>query len=117
MTTYGMLIDYNWCTGCHTCETACQVEHKLPIGQFGIRLIEIGPYQYGDDKWMLANVPIPTDQCNLCRERVAKGKLPTCQHHCQAQCIEVGPVAELAEKVGAGTKRVLYSLYDIDEEQ
>ena len=23
---YGLLIDYTWCTGCHSCEIACKVE-------------------------------------------------------------------------------------------
>lgn len=46
MTEYGMLIDYEWCTGCHSCETACQMEHHLPVGQFGIKLNEIGPFEY-----------------------------------------------------------------------
>lgn len=32
MSGYGILIDYNWCTGCHSCEMACQMEKKLPMG-------------------------------------------------------------------------------------
>lgn len=108
MTEYGMLIDYEWCTGCHSCETACQMEHHLPVGQFGIKLNEIGPFEYAPDRWQLSYVPVPTDLCDFCAERQAKGKLPTCQHHCQAQCLEVGPLDELAEKVKAKRKLVLF---------
>lgn len=108
MTDYGMLIDYEWCTGCHTCETACQMEHHLPVGQFGIKLAEVGPYEYGPDQWQLAYVPIPTDQCDFCAARLAKGKLPSCQHHCQAQCLEVGPLDELTKKVATKKKVVLF---------
>ena len=108
MADYGILIDYEWCTGCHTCETACQMEHDLPVGQFGIKLAEVGPYEYAPDTWQLAYIPIPTDQCDFCAERVAVGKLPTCQHHCQAQCLEVGPIDELAKKVAAKKKAVLF---------
>ena len=108
MTEYGMLIDYEWCTGCHSCETACQMEHHLPVGQFGIKLNEIGPFEYAPDRWQLSYVPVPTDLCDFCAERQAKGKLPTCQHHCQAQCLEVGPLDELAEKVKEQRKLVLF---------
>lgn len=109
MAGMGILIDYEWCTGCHTCEMACQMEHGLPVGQFGIKLAQVGPYEYAPGTWQLAYVPVPTDQCDCCAERLARGKLPTCQHHCQAQCIEVGPIEELASRVGAKKKQVLYN--------
>ena len=108
MTEYGMLIDYEWCTDCHSCETACQMVHHLPVGQFGIKLNEIGPFEYAPDRWQLSYVPVPTDLCDFCAERQAKGKLPTCQHHCQAQCLEVGPLDELAEKVKEKRKLALF---------
>lgn len=108
MADYGILVDYEWCTGCHTCETACQMEHGLPVGQFGIKLAEVGPYEYAPGRWQLAYVPIPTDQCDLCAARRARGKLASCQHHCQAQCLEVGPLDELAEKAAAKKKTVLF---------
>lgn len=110
MTEYGMLIDCEWCTGCHSCETACQMEHHLPVGQFGIKLNEIGPFEYAPDRWQLSYVPVPTDLCDFCAERQAKGKLPTCQHHCQAQCLEVGPIDELAKKIASKKKLVLFNI-------
>lgn len=45
MARHGLLIDYQYCTGCHSCEVACQMEHKLPVDQWGIKLTEIGPWQ------------------------------------------------------------------------
>ena len=33
MAEYGLLIDYNYCTGCQSCEVACQQEHTHPVGQ------------------------------------------------------------------------------------
>ena len=110
MTEYGMLIDYEWCTGCHSCETACQMEHHLPVGQFGIKLNEIGPFEYAPDRWQLSYVPVPTDLCDVCAERQATGQLPTCQHHCQAQCLEVGPIDELAKKIASKKKLVLFNI-------
>ena len=110
MAEYGMLIDYEWCTGCHTCEIACQMEHGLPTDQFGIKLNEVGPWEYGPDKWQFTNIPVPTDQCDLCAERAAKGKLPTCMHHCQAQCLTVGPLDELTSKLSNKHKQALFFL-------
>ena len=110
MAKHGILVDYEWCTGCHSCETACQMEHHLPVGQFGIKLNEIGPFEYAPDRWQLSYVPVPTDLCDFCAERQAKGKLPTCQHHCQAQCLEVGPIDELAKKIASKKKLVLFNI-------
>jgi anaerobic dimethyl sulfoxide reductase subunit B (iron-sulfur subunit) len=95
MSGYGFLIDYAWCTGCHTCEVACQMEHGLPPEQFGIKVAEVGPWEYGEGKWQYTYLPVPTDQCDLCADRRAEGKLPTCVHHCQAQCLKFGKVEEL----------------------
>lgn len=110
MAEYGLLIDYDWCTGCHTCEVACQMEHSLPTDQWGIKLTEVGPWEYAPEKWQYTYMPAPTDQCDLCARRTAQGKLPTCVHHCQAQCIEYGPIDELVEKLKGKTKQTLYSL-------
>ena len=30
-TKYGLLIDYEFCTNCHTCEVACKKTHDLPM--------------------------------------------------------------------------------------
>ena len=34
---FACLVNYDWCTGCHSCEIACQMEHGMPVGQSGIR--------------------------------------------------------------------------------
>ena len=65
----GLLIDYNFCTGCHSCEMACKVEHGFAEG------------------------------CDLCAERVGEGRLPTCVHHCQGLCMYYGPVEDLARQM------------------
>lgn len=110
---YGLLVDTQWCTGCHTCETACQTEHDLPLGQYGIKISELGPWQYekeGRMAWQYSYLPAPTDQCDGCAERVAAGKLPTCVHHCQAKCLSYGPLETLAAALEGGSKKVLFAL-------
>lgn len=108
MARYGLLIDYEYCTGCHTCEVACQFEHNLPVGQWGIKISEVGPWKFGD-KWQYAYVPIPTEQCNLCGERVAAGKQPTCVQHCQAKVMKFGPVEELVKEMEGKSHMVLFA--------
>lgn len=92
-------IDYEYCTGCHTCEVACQQEHGLEAEQFGIKLAQIGPDQITDRKWQYEFVPIPTDRCDRCANRQAAGKIPSCVQHCQAGCISYGSVEELGELI------------------
>lgn len=112
MEQYGLLIDYDWCTGCHSCEMACQQEHEFPVGQTGILVNEIGTWEYAPDKWQLSYLATPTDQCDLCASRTAKGKPPTCVQHCQAQCMSYGPISELYEKLQGAKKQVLYTVTD-----
>ena len=107
---YGLLIDYTWCTGCFSCEVACQMELGLPIGQTGIKVVEVGPWEYEPNKWQLAYYALPTDQCNLCESRVALGKEPSCVQHCQAKCMEYGPLEELSAKLADHKKQVLFAL-------
>lgn len=101
----GLLIDYKWCTGCHTCEIACQVEHGyepkklLEKGKVGIKPYEIGPYEIAEDRYQYEFLPVPTDFCDLCKERVAKGKQPTCVKHCQAGCMYYGELEDLVKKM------------------
>ena len=40
----GILINYEYCTGCHSCEVACRNELGLAHGEYGIKLTEVGPY-------------------------------------------------------------------------
>jgi len=110
MSRIGLLIDYEYCTGCHSCEVACKKELNLPNGKFGIKLAKNGPFKLKDteDKWELTYVPVPTQLCDLCGDRVAAGKLPSCVQHCQAAVIQYGPVEELAAKLNNKEKQVLF---------
>ena len=101
-TDLGLLINYEWCTNCHSCEVSCQMEHDLPYDRWGIKVQQIGPWEIEQDKWEYAFVPVPTEQCDLCAERTAKGKQPLCVKHCQAAVMQYGPVAELSQFAGRG---------------
>lgn len=101
MAKKGLLVNYEWCSGCHTCEIACQMENKLPVGQYGIKVSQVGPWQYSEKGWVYDFVPSLTDQCTLCASRVAEGKVPACEQHCQAHCIKfVTPEEAVSEMSG-----------------
>lgn len=108
MPNHGLLIDYEFCTGCHSCEMACKVEKGLPEGEWGIRVSQQGPQRIAEDVWDYFFVPIPTALCDLCAERVKEGRLPTCVHHCQALVMEYGTVEELSQKLIEKPKQVLF---------
>ena len=104
-----MLIDYEFCTGCHSCETACKAEKELGLGQYGIKVFQSGPWEMSPKEWQFDFIPAPTDLCDLCACRTSQGKMPACVQHCQARVMAVGNVDELAEEASLKPKMVLYT--------
>ncbi len=45
MEAMGLLIDYELCTGCQSCEVSCKEEHDYPVGKWGIRVFDDGPWE------------------------------------------------------------------------
>lgn len=112
MSTNALVINYEYCTGCHTCEVACQVEHNLAAGQYGIKILQDGPRQLESGKWEYNYLPMPTSLCDLCADRVAEGRLPKCVHHCQAGIMDFGTVEKMAEVVEGKPNSVMFRLKD-----
>lgn len=108
-TKYGILIDYYHCSGCHACEVACKNELDLPTGQYGIKILTDGPRKNLAGKWEYNNIPLPTELCNLCEDRVQAGKLPTCVHHCPGGIMYYGDLAELTKTLAERPNQVLFS--------
>ena len=108
MAKIGLLIDTYYCTGCHSCEMACQMEHGHEIGKTGIQVFDIGPWKIGGDKWQLTYNPVPTMLCDMCETRVGRGKKPACVHNCQATCMEYGTLEELTEKAKGMKMAAIY---------
>jgi len=71
---FGLLIDYEYCTGCHTCQVACAQEYGWPAGMGGIRVRNV--QQLPNDKAYLTYLPFPTELCILCKPRTKKGLAP-----------------------------------------
>lgn len=97
-TGYGLLIDYEYCTGCHACEIACAQEYDWPAGMGGMRVTEM-IQQLPGDKAYLAYLPFPTELCVLCAGRTAKGMKPACVQTCMSACMKHGRVEDLAKEI------------------
>ena len=109
MSRNALLIDYEYCCGCHTCEVACQKEHGWEPETWGIKVNQLGPFRYEDLGVVVYDyLPEPSDLCDLCGERVSKGELPTCVKHCQTACMAFGTVEELARRLEKKSKQVLF---------
>jgi len=107
-TRYGLLIDYEYCTGCYTCQVACAQEYQWPAGMGGMQVIET-VQQLPSGKAYLAFIPVPTKLCTLCTHRTRKGLEPACVKHCMARCMKYGPIEELAKEMAKKAKTVLWS--------
>lgn len=105
-----ILIHYRDCFNCHSCEVACQMHNGFKPGQGGVKVNAVGPWEYAEGKWEFDYVPFFTEQCNLCAERTAAGKLPTCVQHCEGSCLEYGELDDLVEKTKGNSKTILQVL-------
>ena len=106
MSKFGMLIDYKYCTGCLTCEVACKQENHYPAGNWGVKVSKI--VQDLGERVSIYYTPVFTDLCNQCKKRVAGGtEIPSCVKHCQAGCMEYGPISELVKKMETDTELML----------
>lgn len=100
MEKYALLIDYKYCTGCHSCEVACRQEKGIEAQEeWGIKLAEFGPERL-DGEWYWNYVPVPSSLCDLCVDRIEAGKKPACAHHCLAKCMEAVTLEDLAKRAG-----------------
>ena len=98
MSEYAMIIDYKFCTGCHVCEVACRKEKDIPLEEWGIKLLELGPEKL-DGKWYWNFFPTPSTLCDLCYDRIKAGKKASCEFHCLANCLEIVPIDQVSAKL------------------
>jgi Fe-S-cluster-containing dehydrogenase component len=105
MPKFGLLINYEFCVGCHACEIACKQEHGRPAEEYGIRVQEIEPEVAGGK---LYYYPFPTDHCKLCGKRIAKGLQPACVTNCWARVMKFGLIPELAAHMQEKPRNVLW---------
>ena len=58
---YALLVDYTYFSGNHAAEIACKEELGLPLEQFGIKEVQVGPFKKGEgndgDAWEWFYIP------------------------------------------------------------
>ena len=105
MPKYGLLIDYEFCVGCGACAIACKQEHHRSPEEWGIYVNTVEPEISGGKLYYL---PFPTDNCNLCGKRIAKGLKPACVHNCWANVMKFGTIEELTKYMQKKPRTVLW---------
>lgn len=75
----GILVNYEYCTGCHSCEVACKKILNLPEGEFGIKLTEIRRSLRGQERHREVGMDVHARAHqgvrHVCRPR-RKGQVP-----------------------------------------
>lgn len=88
---YAMIVNYEYCTNCRSCEISCRKEKDISLDEWGIQVQQIGPAKFGDAvEWDY--LPVPSSLCDMCAERIQAGKKAACELHCLADVIQIVPV-------------------------
>ena len=109
MSKYGILIDYEFCTGCHSCEFACRQENNLPLGQWGIKVLP--DWSLENKKKINGSTAIwqfLQSNAHIVEKRLAQGKMPSCVQHCQAKVLQFGTIEELSQLLKKKSRQTLF---------
>lgn len=104
----GLLIDYEYCTGCFACQVACCQENGWEAPLSGMKVMEIVE-DLPKGKAYLTFLPYPTQLCMMCKKRTKKGLDPACVKHCMAGCLTYGEIKTLAGELEKKPQMVLWS--------
>jgi Fe-S-cluster-containing dehydrogenase component len=105
---HGLLIDYEFCTGCHACEIACAQEYNREPGVLGMKVIEV-EQKLQKGKAYLSYIPFPTELCVLCPHLTREGLEPACVKSCMAACMKYGRIEDLAQEMTRKPRLVLWT--------
>lgn len=111
MAKKGILLDLNYCTGCHACEVACKQENSFPVGICGIKITEmIMEEGLVTDRVHFDYSAYFTDHCNLCADRISSGEdnKPACCKHCGTFSLHYGDIQDLAKQMEDMPRSVLH---------
>lgn len=92
MTQYGIVTDLNRCVGCLACTAACKTVNNVPIGNFWIKVLRIGPNPApsGSGHWPDVETYFLPVQCQHCED---------------PECVKVCPT-EASHKLPDGTVQI-----------
>jgi hypothetical protein len=104
---FGLLIDCEYGTGCHTCQVACAQEYGWPAGMGGIRVNEI--VQQLPERKSLPDLPALSDRAlhpvpAPHQERTPAGLRPALH----GGCMQYGRIEDLAREMTKKPGMVLW---------
>ena len=103
-TSIGMVLDYEMCSGCYACQTACRETNRYGYDEQWLQVIRRDPY-FVDGKLRMYHLLAPSlDKCAACFEADPD---PLCAKVCSSAALFVGPLDELLP-VMEGRNAVLY---------
>ncbi len=92
----GMLLDYEMCSGCYTCQTACRETNHYGYDEQWMQVIRRDPY-FVDGKLRMYHLVAPSlDKCAQCYENDPD---TLCTKTCSSAALFVGPVDELISEM------------------
>ncbi len=92
MSQYAIITDLNRCTGCLSCTVACKLNNDVPVGNFWIRTMRVGPVPKADGSGDFPDV----DMYYLPMQ---------CQHCATPECVTVCPTGA-SQKMEDGTVQI-----------
>jgi Fe-S-cluster-containing dehydrogenase component len=92
MSQYAIVTDLNRCTGCLSCTVACKLNNDVPVGNFWIRTLRVGPTPKEDGSGDFPDV----DMYYLPMQ---------CQHCATPECVTVCPTGA-SQKMDDGTVQI-----------
>ncbi len=105
---YGLLIDYEYCTGCHACEVACAQEFHREAGIIkGIEVLEVEQKLPMNRRTSLI-YRFRLSNAFCVRTAPRRGIDPACVRHCMAACMKYGRIEELAKEMQRKPRMVLW---------
>ena len=83
MAQYAIITDLNRCTGCLACTVACKAINEVPIGNFWIKTLRIGPNpkEGGTGDWPDVEMYFMPVQCQHCESPACVSVCPTEASH------------------------------------
>ena len=111
----GLFVDYTYFSGNHAAEIACKEEMGLPLNQWGIKEVQVGPFKKGDgndgDDWEWFYIPCPTSIFSEWWGDGTREGRPLAVQVEESATLEYGPIDELAQKlIDWPRKAVLFKL-------
>ena len=104
-----LLIDYEYCLGCSSCEISCMESHGYDVENTGIRIVKMGPWKNKNGSWQYDFVPLPTDWCDMCADRLEANAMPACARACNYKVIYYGSIEYMGELFKAKPKMLMFN--------